>query len=356
MSQHPAHLPDPPIGHEVDLTDLCSYMPLRVDQLLRSDTWLLASGDEAKAAITLWCRAWHQVPAGSLPNNDRILAKMSGIDNLSDWPTLKPFALRGFMLCSDGRLYHRRIVQKAQEAWDKIQAKSRRTEAANARWGEINAISGTHSERRSRRLADARAKGRHTDAEWQAMLEIFDHTCLSCGAQNASETPVYIVKDHIIPIYRGGSDAIENIQPLCSACNSRKQNDDIDHRDKIPDWRERLQNASLRGVKTPRNGIETPLKRSKVKRSKNPSPNGEGGVGGDSANILWQPIQAHFEIGADKGLARQEVLDEAAAYLDWNLNAKHPHKNKDAGFRNWLRDANHYRHSHPQRTFTHGVG
>ena len=69
--------PEPPIPKEVDLRDF-PKMPLKVSFLLNSDSWLLTTGDEAKAAITLWCRVWHQVPAGSLPQDQRLLARMSG--------------------------------------------------------------------------------------------------------------------------------------------------------------------------------------------------------------------------------------------------------------------------------------
>lgn len=64
----------------------------------------------------------------------------------------------------------------------------------------------------------------HTDAEWIALCERYDHCCLRCHRQ------VPLSRDHVVPVTLGGSDAITNIQPLCKVCNSWKNNRTIDFR------------------------------------------------------------------------------------------------------------------------------
>ncbi|MEI6560359.1 MAG: hypothetical protein WCO00_18325 [Rhodospirillaceae bacterium] len=64
---------------------------------LGSELWAISSGDEFKAAVTLWCRAWHQVPAASLPDDDRLLASFAGYGrDIKSWLKVRPMALHGF--------------------------------------------------------------------------------------------------------------------------------------------------------------------------------------------------------------------------------------------------------------------
>ena len=67
------------------------------------------------------------------------------------------------------------------------------------------------------RLNGAKLVGCHSLKEWIDLLKQSHGRCKRCGSDRD------ITKDHIIPISKGGSNSIENIQPLCRRCNSRKR-------------------------------------------------------------------------------------------------------------------------------------
>lgn len=60
----------------------------------------------------------------------------------------------------------------------------------------------------------------HTTMEWLELKKAFKNSCLCCGE---AELVVLITRDHIIPISKGGTDSIDNIQPLCLVCNIKKR-------------------------------------------------------------------------------------------------------------------------------------
>lgn len=63
--------------------------------------------------------------------------------------------------------------------------------------------------------------------EWRDLKEKYNNACLCCG-RRAPE--VEITLDHVLPLSMGGSNTIDNAQPLCLSCNSRKGTKHIDYR------------------------------------------------------------------------------------------------------------------------------
>ena len=96
-------------------------MPLDVGRLRDSDLAANETPEACWAALLLWAASWHQVPAASIPNDDMWIAKAAGymmrgkIDKA--WKDVRGGALRGYILCADGRLYHPVVAEKAAEAW-----------------------------------------------------------------------------------------------------------------------------------------------------------------------------------------------------------------------------------------------
>lgn len=127
---------NPPIPSEVNLRGM-PWMPLDTVRLIDSDLFALSTGDEFKAAVALWCKSWAQLPAASLPSDDRILAHLSGAG--ARWKKVKAMALRGWVQCDDGRLYHPVIAEKALEAWEQREEYQDRQENEKTRLQQFRA-------------------------------------------------------------------------------------------------------------------------------------------------------------------------------------------------------------------------
>ncbi|UPG89296.1 YdaU family protein [Luteibacter aegosomaticola] len=97
-------------------------MPLDVNRLRDSQLSISASGDEFRAAVLLWCASWNQVPAASLPDDEKSLAAYAGYArDVKGWRKVRDGAMRGFVMCADGRWYHPVVAEKAIEAWSERQ-------------------------------------------------------------------------------------------------------------------------------------------------------------------------------------------------------------------------------------------
>lgn len=118
---------------------------------------------------------------------------------------------------SERRRYHADPLFREQER--------QKSNEINRRWRQTpRGKANNKAHWRRWRAAKLAAVGGHTAAEWDALCVRYNHCCLACGQR------VPLTEDHIVPLVKGGTDDISNIQPLCRPCNSAKGTQTIDYR------------------------------------------------------------------------------------------------------------------------------
>ncbi|HEY3742457.1 MAG TPA: HNH endonuclease [Bryobacteraceae bacterium] len=129
---------------------------------------------------------------------------------------------RGYGLWMKGRTTSDRHKEVHRKRW---------TGASNPRWKGGVPRSLTHRNwlaahpensrhySRIRKSIKRGARGKYRLGEWLALKRAYLFTCPACAR---TEPEIKLTVDHIVPISRGGSNLIENIQPLCEGCNARK--------------------------------------------------------------------------------------------------------------------------------------
>ncbi|MEH6521207.1 hypothetical protein [Sulfitobacter sp.] len=98
-----------------------SWFPMHFRRWLKSEFRNLADPDVRSAAIDLFCQAQDEAPVGTLPTDERLLAKLAGL-TLEEWNRLtgKPIGpLYGWAMCQcdngQARLYHKTILEVTKE-------------------------------------------------------------------------------------------------------------------------------------------------------------------------------------------------------------------------------------------------
>lgn len=95
------------------------------------------------------------------------------------------------------------------------------------RWRDDNLQKARELERlkaHKRRALKRQSSGSFTREGWEALCLRYGGKCLCCGSSEA------LTIDHVVPLSKGGTNDIQNIQPLCNSCNIRKGVKSIDYR------------------------------------------------------------------------------------------------------------------------------
>jgi len=79
----------------------------------------------------------------------------------------------------------------------------------------------------TRRALKKQGGGSFTASEWKALCEQYDNKCCYPGCDRTD-----LHMDHVIPLSKGGSSDISNIQPLCGYHNMSKGTKKTDYRTK----------------------------------------------------------------------------------------------------------------------------
>jgi len=122
-------IPDPP--YSADTTANGWHPELHIDRIWSSDTWTLAEDDERPWLLRTWFECWRSVPVGSMPAERRLFARRIGCKT-AFLEAHAEILLRGWVLHSDGALYHTFISSQVNAMLDKRRKSAKKV----AEWRE----------------------------------------------------------------------------------------------------------------------------------------------------------------------------------------------------------------------------
>jgi hypothetical protein len=127
-------LPSPLVPPEVSMGGN-DWFPLYHRRLRKSRWWRIASDVARSRNVDLWCHAFEETPAGSLPDDDLELAEAAGFGrDITSFQALKAEIMAPWLLCADGRWYHPALCEVVLEAWERTSERRRKDRARQAAW------------------------------------------------------------------------------------------------------------------------------------------------------------------------------------------------------------------------------
>jgi hypothetical protein len=173
-------LPEPLTPPECDVRGY-EFMPVYGARLFSSSFYAESNDAEFRAGFRLHWAAWQQCPAGSLPTSDNALAILADYGrNLKGWLKVKERALHGFILCSDGRLYHPFLSMQAVKSYEyrlKSDVKRAADRARLKAWRDAR----RHHGQQPPENADGNADGNATENGYGKASETQDETRFVAG-------------------------------------------------------------------------------------------------------------------------------------------------------------------------------
>lgn len=179
---------------------------------------------------------------GTMKKDTRICTRCNIEKNKSEFNTFyfckscaKPRGGNKPKIYTDEQLkQHRREHNQLPEVKERLRRKKSEWNKANRptmneamrKWRKTSAGRALTKSVANRRRNMAKVNGgTFTPKEWLDLVESYNHTCLRCRCNNCA-----LEADHIKPLSKGGSNRIDNIQPLCAKCNNWKATQEIDYR------------------------------------------------------------------------------------------------------------------------------
>jgi uncharacterized protein YdaU (DUF1376 family) len=191
------------VAEKVDI-----FMPLFVADYLADTTDLTT--EEHGAYLLLLMASWRN--GGTITSDHAKLARIAKLSP-SRWKSAWESLSRFFVVGGDS-MHQKRLREEHEKAMGRKLAASESGRLGAAAKHGIHVLSGTT---RSQRMTAARAIATHSELQWEILVSEFNGRCVRCGSSGHKPE-----RDHIVPIYQGGHDGIDNIQPVCPRCNSSK--------------------------------------------------------------------------------------------------------------------------------------
>lgn len=124
------------------------------------------------------------------------------------------------------RWAHKECINIQNKAYQKTKAgKIARNEANKRYYKTTRGKDIAKSKKHRRRILISKSIDHFTADQWRNLVNKYDSKCVKCGVKTTK-----LEADHILPLVKGGSNSITNIQPLCKLCHKTKGTQTIDYR------------------------------------------------------------------------------------------------------------------------------